>query len=130
MSFHSPSHSSRGSSHECEGSDGPSRRMTVDTHEPAPILDMTTGRTFSRHVLRTNRARSPSSDETDSNINEPVTPPPIIHHLSRFVKRAKSNSKPYERNGSTRLERRFFNNQLHHKDSMGQEDAEKVCCDI
>ncbi|KAG1790702.1 uncharacterized protein HD556DRAFT_1445984 [Suillus plorans] len=125
MSFHSPSHSSRGSSHECEGSDGPSRRMTVDTHEPAPILDMTTGRTFSRHVPRTKRARSPSSDETDSDINEPVTPPPIIHHLSCFVKRAKSNPKPYERNGSTRLERRFFNNQLRHKDSMSQEDAEK-----
>ncbi|KAG1903801.1 uncharacterized protein F5891DRAFT_977357 [Suillus fuscotomentosus] len=125
MSFHSPSHSSRGSSHECEGSDGPSRHMTVDTHEPAPVLDMTTGRTFSRHVPRTKRARSPSSDETDSDINEPVTPPPIIHHLSRFVKHAKSNPKPYERNGSTRLERRFFNNQLRHKDSMSQEDAEK-----
>ncbi|KAG1794644.1 uncharacterized protein HD556DRAFT_1308002 [Suillus plorans] len=125
MSIHNPSYSSRGSSHECEGSDGPSRRMTVDTHEPAPVLDMTTGRTFSRHVPRTKHARSPSSDETDSDINEPVTPPPIIHHLSRFVKRAKSNPKPYKRNGSARSERRFFNNQLCHNDSMSQGDAEK-----
>ncbi|KAG2159499.1 uncharacterized protein EDB93DRAFT_1099854 [Suillus bovinus] len=133
MSFLSPSHSSRVSSHECEGSDGPSHHMTVDTLEPAPVLDMMTGRTFSQHIPQTKRARSPSSDETDSDINEPVTAPPIIHHLSHFVKHAKSNPKPYKRDGPARSEHRFFNNQLHHNDSMSQEDAEKSkdvlkCC--
>ncbi|KAG1780461.1 hypothetical protein EV702DRAFT_1077652 [Suillus placidus] len=122
MSFHSSPSSIRGSSYD---SDEPSRCMTVDTPEPAPASDMMTGRAHSRHVSRTKRPRSPSSDKTDSDINEPVTAPPIIHHLSRFVKHAKSNPKPYKRDGSTTSERRFFNNQLRHNGSMSQTNAQR-----
>ncbi|KAG1872248.1 hypothetical protein F4604DRAFT_1925868 [Suillus subluteus] len=127
MSFHSlPSSRVQ----ECEDSDEPSRCMTVDIPEPAPASNIMTGRTSSQHALRTKHLRSPSSDETDSDTNEPVTPLPIIHHLSCFVKHAKSHPRPYKRDGSTISEHRFFNNQLRHNGSMSQPNAQRACCVI
>lgn len=128
MFLHSPPNSTRGSSYECENCDVSSHCMTVDAPELAPASDIhLTGRAPSRHVTWAKRWKSSSSDETDSDINEPVTPPPIIHHLSRFVKHTKSNPKPYKRDMSITSEHHFFNNQLRHNGSMNQTHVQRVC---
>ncbi|KAG0700313.1 hypothetical protein DFH29DRAFT_1001203 [Suillus ampliporus] len=130
MPLHILSSSIRGPSQECDDKDEPSRCKAdppLNTLEPAPALDRTTGRTCSRHVSQTKHTRSPSSDETDDSILGPVTPPPIINHLARFVKRAKVNPKPYKHaDGSSTQDRRFFNNQLSHCGSLSVSDTQRT----
>ncbi|KAG2131637.1 hypothetical protein DEU56DRAFT_914409 [Suillus clintonianus] len=71
--------------------------------ESFPILS----RISSRHVSQTRLARppiSPPSSDTpyelsDDDIIGPITPPPILRHLSNFAKRARERPKPYQRSG-------------------------------
>ncbi|KAG1782299.1 hypothetical protein EV702DRAFT_1041171 [Suillus placidus] len=127
MLFNIPPSSIKESSQECRGKDGPSQckaEPPLDILEPAPALDRTIGRTRSRHVPQTKRARSPSSDETDDSILRPVTPPPIINHLAHFVKRTKLNPTPCIKDGSNTQDRCFFNNQLSHRGSLSVSEAQ------
>lgn len=80
----------------------------------------------SRTSTKCKHLKSPSSDTSDSSdsINEPITPPPIINDLSRYVKRVKANPKPYRR-GLTEFESPLFDTYLCHDDSKSIH-AEKV----
>ncbi|KAG2338731.1 hypothetical protein BDR05DRAFT_1003942 [Suillus weaverae] len=62
-------------------------------------------------------------DSSDDGINEPIVPP-IINHLSCYVKRAKANPKPYSWKGPNTFECCFFDRQLCHNDSMSLEDTQ------
>ncbi|KAG1839158.1 hypothetical protein F4604DRAFT_1940923 [Suillus subluteus] len=103
---------------------------SIRSPTPAPTLTKTRGRLVSPSKLA-KRARSLSFSDTvtvfdssDDDINEPVTPPPIIHHLSRYVKRAKAKPGPYHQIGPSTFEHRFFDNQLCHNHTMNLEDAQ------
>ncbi|KIK36863.1 hypothetical protein CY34DRAFT_109362 [Suillus luteus UH-Slu-Lm8-n1] len=103
------------SSPDYEDQDRPSRRFTREL-DSAPTLGMTTCRSsslVSRTSTKRKRAKSPFSDTSDSSdsIIEPITPPPIIHDLSRYVKRVKANPKPYRR-GLTKFDSPLFDNHL------------------
>jgi hypothetical protein len=128
MPFHPLLSSSiRGFSPDYEDNDGPNGRITSKELKNAPTR-MTRMTTRSGFVPRTTRkrARSPSSDATssDDGINEPVTPPPIIHELSRFVKRAKTHPGAYRRspNGFERL----LDNQIRYDDRLDPDKVQKV----
>lgn len=128
MPFHPLLSSSvRGSSPDYEDNDGPNGRITSKELKNAPthMTRMTTRSGFGPRTTR-KRARSPSSDATssDDGINEPVTPPPIIHELSRFVKRAKANPNAYRRspNGFEHL----LDNQIHYDDGLNPDKVQKV----
>jgi hypothetical protein len=129
MPFHTPPSSpTRGSSPDYEDEDRPSRRTTREL-ESAPTLGIMTTRSsslVSRTSTKRKRPKSPLSDTSDSSdsIIEPITPPPIIHDLSRYVKRVKANPKPYRR-GLTEFDGPLFDNNLCHDDSESTH-AEKV----
>ncbi|KAG2737553.1 hypothetical protein P692DRAFT_20761460 [Suillus brevipes Sb2] len=77
------------------------------------------------------RARSLSLSEasahssSDDSINGPVTPPPIIRHLSRYVQHETHRYKPYRRDGPTTLDCRNAASQLVPNDSMTLADVQK-----
>ncbi|KAG1756920.1 hypothetical protein EDD22DRAFT_957295 [Suillus occidentalis] len=108
--------------------------LTVDELKPTSTLaktQMNRGRPVSPSTGHAKRARSLSFSDTvtvfdssDDSINESVVPPPIINHLSRYVKRAKANPKPYRRSGPSTFECRFFDRQLCHNESMNLEDTQ------
>ncbi|KAG1789967.1 uncharacterized protein HD556DRAFT_1446542 [Suillus plorans] len=129
MPFHVSPSLTRGSSQECEYKDEPSQCETdppLGILEPSPALVRTIGKTRSRHISQAKRARSPSSDETDDGILRPITPPPIINDLARFVKRAKLSPTLRIKDSSNTQDRRFFNNQLSHRGSLSVSDAQRT----
>ncbi|KAG1890585.1 uncharacterized protein F5891DRAFT_1197967 [Suillus fuscotomentosus] len=122
MNFHTPPNSTRGSTPDSEDKDelrlhttGLSHRLKQDS---PPALDSTTSsHSPSRHIDKSlKRARSRSLDSTydssDDGITEPITPPPILRQLSRFVKRAKTDPKPYQRDVADAIDSLFLENKL------------------
>ncbi|KAG2101830.1 uncharacterized protein F5147DRAFT_655155 [Suillus discolor] len=129
MPFHVPPSLTRGSSQECEYKDEPSQCETdppLGILEPSPTLVRTIGKTRSQHISQAKRARLPSSDKTDDSILRPITPPPIINDLARFVKRAKLSPMLRIKDSSNTQDRRFFNNQLSHRGSLSVSDAQRT----
>ncbi|KAG1876132.1 hypothetical protein C8R48DRAFT_669327 [Suillus tomentosus] len=67
-------------------------------------------RTSSRQSSPGQRSRSPSpldflSDSSDDDITAPITAPPILHDLARYVKSAKERPEPYKRTNPNIIER-------------------------
>ncbi|KAG1862961.1 hypothetical protein C8R48DRAFT_673094 [Suillus tomentosus] len=122
MNFHTPPNSTRGSTPDSEDKDelrlhttGLSHRLKQDS---PPALDSTTSsHSPSRHIdksLKCARSRSLDStyDSSDDGITEPITPSPILRQLSRFVKRAKTDPKPYQRDVADAIDSLFLENKL------------------
>lgn len=114
---------------------GISRNPKLDS---APTLALKTARrrrNSSRSSRSRRRARSLSISDTgsaydssdDGGIHAPASPPPIIEHLSHYVKHAKTQRKPYLRDGPSTLERRYTASQLCPTQSMALADSQKVC---
>ncbi|KAG1723903.1 hypothetical protein EDD22DRAFT_853895 [Suillus occidentalis] len=128
MHFQTPPNSTRGSTPDSEDKDelrphttGLSHRLKQDS---PPVLGSTTSsHSPSRHIDKSlKRARSPSLDSTydssDDGITEPITPPPILRELSRFVKRAKTDPKPYQRDVADAIDSLFLENRLRPDDPV------------
>lgn len=128
MHFHTPPNSTRGSTPDYEGKDELGQRTAALLRSPEqdglPALDSATpSRPASRNIHNTlKRARSRSLDSTyessDDGMTEPITPPPILRQLSRFVKRAKTDPKPYQRDVADALDSLFLENQSCPDDSV------------
>lgn len=104
-----------------------------DFHRSLAIANSTTRRTCRTATSPTKRrARSLSLSDTspydssDEDISAPVTPPPIIRSLSRYVRSAKAQPKPYERRDPSTLQRRCAASQLSPTDSGTLPDTQKV----
>ncbi|KAG1849718.1 hypothetical protein F4604DRAFT_1934733 [Suillus subluteus] len=122
--------------------EGPSKgrvNTPLNDHEQdfhSAITNRTTHRRACRTVTSPTkhtkcRARSLSLSDTgpydssDDDINAPVTPPPIIRSLSRYVHLAKVQRNPYERHDPSTLQRRFAASQLSPIDSRTVSDIQK-----
>jgi len=137
MHFHTPPNSTRGSTPDCEGKDELGERTAGLSHrleqDSSSALDtMTPSRPASRNIHTTlKRARSRSLDSTndssDDGMTEPITPPPILRQLSRFVKRAKMDPKPYQRDVADALDSLFLENQTCPDESVTQIVLPEVC---
>lgn len=138
MHFHTPPNSTRGSTPDCEGKDELRQPTTAGLshileQDSSPALDSTTpSRPASRNMHTTlKRARSRSLDSpydsSDDDITEPITPPPILRQLSRFVKRAKMDPKPYQRDVADAVDSLFLDNQPCPDDSVTQVVLPEVC---
>jgi hypothetical protein len=131
--YNSPPSSTCGGSNPDYEFRGCTNDLSLDELESvrAPTPDTGTTRNVSQNQ-RTERARSQSfsdttHDSSDDDIHDPVTPPPILNRLSRYVKCAKANPKPYQRDDPNIFVSRLFDNQLSHNDSMGSVDVQGVC---
>lgn len=90
--------------------DGRRRSCIADyAQEPHTFPTRTSNNlTRTKSLRKSHPPRSPppsSSDSSDDDFNAPLTPPPIISHLSSFIKTFKKRPKPYERNGPNIIER-------------------------
>ncbi|KAG1762424.1 hypothetical protein EDD22DRAFT_847104 [Suillus occidentalis] len=136
MHFHTPPNSTRGSTPDDEVKDDLRHRTTRHSHgseqDSPPALDSRTPCCSASRSIHSSmkRARSPSLDSTcdssDDEINEPVTPPPIIRQLSRFVKRAKTDPKPFQRDVADAVDCLFLENQLSPDDSVNVDLEQNV----
>ncbi|KAG2108993.1 uncharacterized protein F5147DRAFT_773328 [Suillus discolor] len=134
MHFHTPPNSTRGSTPDYEGKDELRQHTAGLLHKleqdsPPALNNMTPSRPPSRNVHTTlKHARSRSLDSTydssDDGITEPITPPPILCQLSRFVKRAKTDPKPYQRDVADALGSLFLENQSCPDNSASQGNVE------
>jgi len=137
MHFHTPPNSTRGSTPDYEVKDELRQRTANLSHrleqDSSPAVDSTTpSRSASRSMRNSmKRARSRSldstSDSSDDGITEPITPPPILPQLSRFVKRAKTDPKPYQRDVADALDSLFLENQLYPDNSVSQVVLPETC---
>ncbi|KAG2157243.1 hypothetical protein DEU56DRAFT_905906 [Suillus clintonianus] len=97
---------------------------TTRRHPSRPVSPTT-------HPRSKRRASSPSFsntgsfDSSDDDINAPVTPPPIVKSLSRYVQRAKARPRPYERRDPSTQHRRYAATQLSPIDSTPVPDVQK-----
>lgn len=128
MHFHTPPNSTRGSTPDSEDKVelGQTTGLSLRQDSP-PALDSTASiRSPSRHKDKPlKRARSWSLDSLsdssdDSGITEPVTPPPILRELCRFVKRARTDPKPYQRDAADALDSLFIDKKPCSKDPVSQ----------
>ncbi|KAG1792269.1 uncharacterized protein HD556DRAFT_1380090 [Suillus plorans] len=111
---------------------GPLNDHEQGFHRSLAIANSTTRRTYRTATSPTKRRARPLSlsdagpyDSSDEDINAPVTPPPIIRSLSRYVHSAKAQPKPYERRDPTTLQRRYAASQLSPTDSRTLPDTQK-----
>ncbi|KAG1842357.1 hypothetical protein F4604DRAFT_1784213 [Suillus subluteus] len=97
------------------------------------IANRTTRHDTSRPTSRTTptkrRAASLSAasayDSSDESTYTPITPPPIIDHVHRYLQREKVQRKPYQRDGATTQERRCAENQLYPRSSVTLADGKE-----
>ncbi|KAG1719867.1 hypothetical protein EDD22DRAFT_854784 [Suillus occidentalis] len=127
MHFQTPPNSTRGSTPEHEVQDGLTRRTGGLPHklkqDDAPVDTMTRSRPASRTMSsKRSRPRSldSSGESSDDSVIEPITPPPILRQLSRFVKRAKMDPKQYQRDVADVLDSLFIENQSCPDESVTQ----------
>ncbi|KAG2095314.1 uncharacterized protein F5147DRAFT_656961 [Suillus discolor] len=114
------------------GANSPPNDHEQDFHRSLAIANSTTRRTRRTATTPTKRrARSlylsdtGPYDSSDEGINAPVTPPPIIRSLSRYVRSAKAQPKPYERRDPSTVQRRYAASQLSPTDSGTLPDTQK-----
>ncbi|KAG1850467.1 hypothetical protein C8R48DRAFT_676690 [Suillus tomentosus] len=99
----------------------PSRsHINLTAKHPQQDTDITPASRHRAQILeKASRARRRGSSPFDAthngtpkDFNAPPFLPPIIHHLSLYVKRAKTRFKPYERNGPSMWALRFAESSL------------------